>query len=427
VGPTLGSFVDSETATGNTFGAWTSTLWTQTTQADFNAGVLNNVDISSSSGDVKLARAPAYLYALRGLSTTDFWRYDIANNSWTAMTATPSPVQSGGALIYDGIYIYALRGLSTTDFWRYDIANNSWTAMTATPSPVQSGGALIYDGTYIYALRGNSSTDFWRYDIANNSWTARASTLAIVGAGGALTYDETYIYALRGNNSTDFWRYDIANNSWAARASTLATVTDSGGRLTYDGSYIYALRGNSSTDFWRYDIANNSWTARASTPAQVAGGGALSYDSSYIYALRGNSSRTFWRYSITGNTWTATGDRTNTPDTVGSGGSLVRGAVFVTAGTLASQVLDTGVAATRWDALFWDKTLPASTGITFEVRASASSFLKGDASPSWTSVGGTSPILSGLPSGRYVQWRATLTTSNSANTPTLSEVRVYYH
>jgi hypothetical protein len=338
VGATLGSFVDRETATGNTFRVWTSTLWTQTAQADFNVGVLNNVDISSSSGVVKLARAPAYLYALRGLSTTDFWRYDITTNSWTAMTATPAPVQSGGALIYDGTYIYALRGLSTTDFWRYDIANNSWTAMTDTPAPVQSGSALINDGTYIYALRGNSSTDFWRYDIANNSWTARAST-----------------------------------------------------------------------------------------PAQVAGGSALSYDSSYIYALRGNSSRTFWRYSIAGNTWTATGDRTNTPDTVGAGGSLVRGALFVTAGTLASQVLDNGAAATSWDALFWDRTLPASTGITFEVRASASSFLKGDASPSWTSVGGTSPILSGLPSGRYVQWRATLTTTNSASTPTLSEVRVYFH
>jgi hypothetical protein len=29
-------------------------------------------------------------------------------------------------------------------------------------------------------------------------------------------------------------------------------------------------------------------------------------------------------------------------------------------------------------------------------------------------------------SGRYVQWRATLTTTNAANTPTLHEVRIYY-
>ena len=209
-------------------------------------------------------------------------------------------------------------------------------------------------------------------------------------------------------------------------ASTLANVTDSGGRLIYDGSYIYALRGNSTTDFWRYDITNNSWTPRASTPAQVAAGGALTYDSSYIYALRGNSSKTFWRYSITGNTWTATGDRANTPDTVGSGGSLVRGAVYVTSGTLASRVLETGVNGARWDAMFWDKALPTSTGITFEVRASANSFAPGDITISWISIGGTSPVMSGLPSGRYMQWRATLTTSNSANTPTLNEVRTYY-
>jgi len=383
IGTTLCSFVDGENVSNNSLGAWTSSLWMQTTQADFNGGILNNVDTSISTGDVKLARTPAYLYALRGLSTTDFWRYDIVNNSWVLMTATPAPVQSGGA--------------------------------------------LIYDGTYIYALRGNDTTDFWRYDITHNSWTAGASTPAIVGAGGALTYAGTYIYALRGRTTTEFWRYDIVNNSWTARASTPANVTDSGGRLIYDGSNIYALRGNSTTDFWRYDIINNSWTARASTPAQVAAGGALTYDGSYIYALRGNSSRTVWRYSITGNIWTATGDRANTPDTVGSGGSLVMGAVYVTSGTLVSQVLDTGIIGARSDALFWDKILPTSTGTTFEVRASASSFSPSNITIPWISIGGTSPILTGLPQGRYQQWRVTLTTSSSVNTPILGEIRLYYH
>src|SRR4030067_493417 len=71
---TLCSFVDSETATSNTFGAWTSTLWTQTTQADFNAGVLNNVDTTSVSGDVKLAvRSDWYStgWSYRGKITID--------------------------------------------------------------------------------------------------------------------------------------------------------------------------------------------------------------------------------------------------------------------------------------------------------------------------------------------------------------------
>jgi len=96
-------------------------------------------------------------------------------------------------------------------------------------------------------------------------------------------------------------------------------------------------------------------------------------------------------------------------------------------GTSTSQVLDTGVTGTSWDALFWDETLQASTDITFEVRASDTEFLKDAANPSWISVGDFSPVTSGLPSGRYMQWRATLTTTNTSKTPILHEVRVYHY
>jgi hypothetical protein len=96
-------------------------------------------------------------------------------------------------------------------------------------------------------------------------------------------------------------------------------------------------------------------------------------------------------------------------------------------GTVASQVLNTTVTGSRWDGMGWDRTLPSGTSITFEVRAQEALFAKDAGSPSWTSVGGTSPVISGLPSGQYKQWRATLTTSDASNTPTLQEARVYYY
>ena len=94
-------------------------------------------------------------------------------------------------------------------------------------------------------------------------------------------------------------------------------------------------------------------------------------------------------------------------------------------GTIASQVLDTGINGTSWNTLFWDEILESATDITFEVRAS-DSLNGGYPDAAWIPVGGTSPVSSGLPSGRYMQWRATLATSDTANTPTLEEVRVYY-
>jgi len=104
--------------------------------------------------------------------------------------------------------------------------------------------------------------------------------------------------------------------------------------------------------------------------------------------------------------------------------------MYVSPGTIASQVLDTGIDGDRWDALFWDETVEGgTTDITFEVRASDASFAK-DTPPEtlpWTSVGGTSPVTSGLASGRYMQWRATLTTLDTSKTPTLHEVRVWHY
>jgi len=114
---------------------------------------------------------------------------------------------------------------------------------------------------------------------------------------------------------------------------------------------------------------------------------------------------------------------------VADGGALTFVAVntYVGLATMASQVRDTGTAGARWDGLFWDETLQLNTDITFEVRASNTLFAPGDALPAWTPLGGTSPITSGLPSGRYMQWRATLTTSDTSVTPVLHEVRVYHY
>ena len=103
------------------------------------------------------------------------------------------------------------------------------------------------------------------------------------------------------------------------------------------------------------------------------------------------------------------------------------GGHYRASGTEASQVFDSGKAGTSYDLLAWYATLPASTGITFQVRASNTSFAKGSGSPAWTSVGGTSPVATGLPKGRYFQWRATLTTSNNAVSPALHSVDVWYN
>lgn len=431
-------FTSNQKSDGSQLSAWVSSTWVQTNKSDFDAGVPVNVDTATSPGTVTLSLAsppsPA-IYALLGNTTTGFYRYNVTENTWTAMRATPAAVGAGGALSYTGgDYIYALRGGTTTDFWRYSISGNTWTAMTGPANPVGAGGALSWaGGDYIYAFRGASTNNFSRYSISGDSWTLRTAPGNTVSAGGALSYTGgDFIYAFRGTSITD-WRYNITANSWATRTNAPAGVGP-GGALTYVGgsysNFVYGFRGNVTATFWRHSISANSWTAMTAAPNTVNAGGALTNDgSTYLYAFRGGNFSSFWRYNISGNSWndTLVADPTSG---VGWGGSLVYVPAgptpYASPGSLASQVLDTTTAATRWDVLDWNKTLPAGTALTFEVRASDTPFVKTNSTLSWISVGGTSPVFSGLPAGRYKQWRANLSTSDPAKTPYLSDATIYY-
>jgi hypothetical protein len=64
-GSIQGYFQDTARATSNTFTAYSSTIWTQTTRADFNAGSKTNVNVDTIPGDVILGTNAGH-YRLNG-------------------------------------------------------------------------------------------------------------------------------------------------------------------------------------------------------------------------------------------------------------------------------------------------------------------------------------------------------------------------
>lgn len=269
-------FTDAELNANNTFQAWVSSQWVQTTQGDFQAGVLNNVDASSSPGNVKLS-----------------------------LILNPTLVTSDNAE----------RSVKGT-----------------TPTLVK---------TLTFTKSGDTYNEF-RID----------SNLRIDSTTGKkIAYSDIRV------NDVSVFTHSTQSATYVAYQDTL--------------------------DFSGY----------ADGPHTIK-----------LYLYTDSASRTAYNSIF----------------------ELHRTKTYAAAGTIASQVLDTGIAGAKWDALFWDETLPSNTNITFEVRASDTAFTKDAATPSWTFVGGTSPVTSGLPSGRYLQWRATLTTSDTSKTPTLHEVTVEY-
>jgi hypothetical protein len=96
---------------------------------------------------------------------------------------------------------------------------------------------------------------------------------------------------------------------------------------------------------------------------------------------------------------------------------------FAASGTLSGPPVGSQVPGARWTTLELVADLPAGTAVQVEVRIA-------DDPASWTGLeAGYQAVLPGvlsadLPRGRYLQWRATLTTTNPTVTPTLRSVRL---
>jgi hypothetical protein len=452
-------FTDAELNANNTFQAWVSSQWVQTTQGDFQAGVLNNVDTSSSPGDVELAV-----------------KSDWYNTSWSRRKPVTISNPGSGLTAYqvkvdvtydsymksnfDDIRFTDADGSTLLSHWRESYtASASATFWVKVPS-VPSGNKTIYmyygnasassasDGDATFVFFDDFSGDLSKWNIhidtdvaITSSYGNPAPSLEISGGSTSSPYgfaaigsDATYSTFQNGIIEADVYpatvalpeiifRGNYASNTgykgrWDCRTGTESPWM----KPPYSG---WAAFGTAVTRFgianqWQkaklvingsaFTIYSNDSLKSSVTDTQYSGPGEIGLANHYGTYARFDNVRVRKYVS---------------PEPTASLGS--EESMYVSPGTIASQVLDTGIAGAKWDALFWDETLPSNTDITFEVRASDTAFTKDAATPSWTFVGGTSPVTSGLPSGRYLQWQATLNTSDTSETPILHEVTVEYY
>lgn len=477
IGSTLSSFNDSETSNTNTSSAWTSANWTQTSQTDFEAGVPSSVDTLSSSGNVSLqwgGNAGGNLILL--------WDTGTVPTGWTDVSASGQPFNNvfpRGAATYGGtggtggthshtvtlvsigppsVTANFTTGSTTRASGTHTHTLSSSTTGTVSnlpsyknlrvikytsgvPTFIPSGAIAIFDAA--------APTGWTRYTAQDNFFVQGAATTG--GTGGTNTDSHT-VPNLANNTATVTVTSAGSPASGAAHNHTFANTTSMDKRPPY--IEVILAKANSNTAIPAGMIGMFDATPGGGWSVLSGTGGP--FDSRFIVGMTsygatggaashtptGPSTTLAESGSVNANTGTPTINASVRPHTHSVTLSfnsvsnlppyidviIAKASNYPSSGTVASQVLDTTVTGSRWDGLAWDKTLPASTNITFEVRASDTAFLKTDATPSWTSVGGTSPVISGLPSGRYKQWRATLTPDGTrTSTPILQEVRVYYY
>lgn len=454
--------IDSETAAGNNFQCWSSDLWTQTTQADFEAGVINQVDASSSRGNVILdEQSTQGVVASDDFESGDWdggsgwlWAWWTENNPNVTANGTPHGGNYHVQMPSNGDYYYIARPTNMTgksnariQFWaRADSFGGS--------DFVQCS---VYDGTNWNTVQtwadGDDDNTYHYYDIDISGMDMSSEFYAtfyaeLSGSGACFYIDDLQIVAtwVQPQIASD----DFESGGWEGGTGWLwgwwhegdSTVTTVG--IPHGGNYHLRLSLSTgyvdrAVDLSGYSNVHLQFWAKADSFESGEYAECLVYDGTGWDVVQtwvdGDDDNIYHFYDIDLSGYNMSGEFYIAFDAeMGNGDYLYiddlqlrEPAFYYTSGTIASQVLDTGVTGAGWDVLIWDETLQSNTGITFAVRASDTPFAKDAATPTWSDVGGTSPVISGLPSGQYMQWRATLTTSDTANTPTLHEVRVYYY
>ncbi|MEK7353809.1 MAG: hypothetical protein AABZ77_04810 [Chloroflexota bacterium] len=474
LGFTQASFNDIETSNTNTATAWTSSNWTQTTQAQFSAGVLSSVNTTASPGDVILLLNSVNATNSPTTNTGSAWtspNNTYANGGGAATITSGNPSSSN----VWGNYGYSFSGNVSSVRVRYDAwSTNNTLVTTANKSPTANANITanwtFTGGTSFWGVIADSANTSFMTGVTNTGGEATFNFTAFTVPAGStnITLNVVFLFrsATTGNANRGYATVRVGNNYTDAPArtpntssgailvqkETWTTNPNTGANWSVDqingvGTNALIAFGVGSTDFnpdvnfyevkaWvTYDAADDE-----QIKIDVSWDGGTSWSSVQTTDLTATET-TYW-YDVTAvTTWTpaklANGQLQvrATTQTIGDPGTVsldwipveVTYIQYASSGTIASQVLDTTVTGSRWDGLMWDETLLSGTYITIEVRASDTSFLKTDGTPSWTSIGATSPVILGLPSGRYKQWRATLSTTNVTQTPLLNEARTYYY
>ncbi len=328
------SAVDGSMRLSNTSGFWNQTRLSASPYYTYT-GSQEAVAGCKAAGQSQMSSNHC-IYTFQGNNQLIFMRYEIETDTWlnstanpTEVAAAPSAVNNGGTIVAGPPgYLYATKGVTTPTFWRYSIANATWTQIDDAPKNFDYGSILTYDGNrYIYAMPGNDDATY-RYDTCNgqggdcsSQWTQLAN--AQFGNPNTVDGQKTYegadgiydgrnnMYVMQGNYYPYFAKYSVeddgghgeTHNTWTSLSAAPVGSYD-GGSMSFDGDHtIYVLAGTSRMKFMKYDINTNAWSFLPDAPATISYGASLAFYNGYMYVTRGGTYTTFYRYNTVDNTW----------------------------------------------------------------------------------------------------------------------------
>jgi Carboxypeptidase regulatory-like domain/FG-GAP-like repeat/BNR repeat-like domain len=382
-------------------------------------GVLQGI-VTSGGSPVSgiVVSAGAYSASTNG---SGFYQFPAINAGTYTVSASPAgynPVSvngvvvNGGATTVQDLYLTASGSnncFTDTSFGDFSKGSGTNADIAASPGDVKlanSGGeAIDQNQTGATTISTTPTSTTW----AGQTFTAgKTGTLTKISLGLGLNSGSTGTVTVEIHNASS----NLPGSTVLSSVATLGPVTNATGTVA-------------------------TYTATFSSPASVVSGTQYSIvikggtGSVYVVRSSGNpySGGQYSSTTNSGGTWTgvSTADMTFTT-------YVTTPVTYQTPGNFISSVKDSGAvtgSTINWTTIGWNNTaLPAGTTLQFQAAASNNSsgpfnFVGPDGtSGTFFSNGGSLSQFNGL---RYLKYKALLSTSNTANTPTVNDVTVCYN
>ncbi len=388
-------------------------------QVIFSTSVTYNTAILQQVRLINGAATGQNLYDVDGSAANDVWavgrsgtiiRYDGA--SWQP-AASPTNRSLNGIDVLSATEAFAVGDSGT--FIR--LSTGVW-SLLASPTAQDMYAVSMLSPTYGAAVGSAGTVAVWD----GTAWTVYGS-LTGNALRGVHLYSSSLGAAVGDGGVIFMWDGTV----WSAVASPTASrlnavhfIAADLGWAVGDGGVILKWNGSNWSTAVSPTMARLSAVeSRSATEAWAAGdfGLILRYDGTNWTSFASPTSRNLFGITVQAPTdgWIC-----------GQNGSLLKDpAPYMTYGTFVSTVLDTG-AASVFDTMFWNVSLPAGTAVTVATRSGNTPAPDGTWS-AWTaeySAADGAPVAS--PPARYLQYRASLNTSDDMQTPDLNDITLTY-
>ena len=237
------------------------------TEQHLDAGLLRDVGVGIVSGG-----APVFFGGTKdGQPAVDTYFYSVNDGKGDKLTAKTFAVTQF-AFASDGSgRLYSIGGLdgstnAVTSVERYDVADDSWSAIAPLPE-ARAHAAAAFDGDgHILVIGGvndagiRQSTVF-SYDIAGNSWSTLAPMPEAVQDGAALLGADGLVYMAGGvtasGESNRLYLFNPASGDWRTGPQMLATHSDHAIAIDNDG-FLFVMGGASTNVVEKIDTQATS-------------------------------------------------------------------------------------------------------------------------------------------------------------------------